>query len=61
MKIIFNSISNLNDKRTLYVKRKNVEIMMQSDTNKVINELFDLLIQSCKDLFESSKKIIILF
>ena len=42
MKIIFNSINNLNDKRTSYVKTKNVEIM-ESDTNKVINELFDLL------------------
>ena len=42
MKIIFNSINNLNDKRILYVKTKNVEIM-ESDTNKVINELFDLL------------------
>ena len=59
MKIIFNSISNLNDKRTLYVKTKNVEIMMESDTNKVIDELFGLLIQSYKDLFESSKKIIL--
>ena len=42
MKIIFNSINNLNDKRTSYVKTKNVEIM-ESDANKVINELFDLL------------------
>ena len=58
--IIFNSIKNLNDKRILYVKTKNVEIMMESDTNKTINELFDLLIQSCKNLSESFKKIMIL-
>ena len=58
--IIFNSIKNLNDKRILYVKTKNVEIMMESATNKTINELFDLLIQSCKNLSESFKKIMIL-
>ena len=50
MQLIFNSIKNLNDKRTLCVKTKNVEIMMGSDTNKIINELFNLLIQNYEDL-----------
>ena len=56
MQIVFNSIKDPNDKRTLYVKTKDVEITTKCDTNKTVNELFDLLIQSCNDLSEFSRR-----
>ena len=46
MQVIFNSTKNPHHKRTLYAKTKSVDI-----TDKVIDELFNLLIQGCKDLF----------
>ena len=41
MKIIFTLIEDFNDKGALYVKTKNVEIMMGSDTNEIVKELFE--------------------
>ena len=45
MKIIFTPIEDFNDKKVLYVKTKNVEIMMDSGTNEIVKELFESIIQ----------------
>ena len=47
--VIFNSTKNPNDKRTLHVKTKNIKI-----TNKIIDELFESLIQGCQSLSKKS-------
>ena len=56
MKIIFISVGNYNDKRSLYVKTKNVEIMMGSDTDEIIKYLYDSLTQQYEELIEHSTK-----
>ena len=56
MKIIFTPIEDFNDKRALYVKTKNVEIMMGSDTNEIVKELFVSIIQKYQELMEYSTK-----
>ena len=45
MKIIFVPVGNYSDKRPLYVKTKNAEIMMGSDTDEIVNELFESIVQ----------------
>ena len=45
MKIIFTPIEDFIDKRALYVKTKNVEIMMGSDTKEIVKELFESIIE----------------
>ena len=49
MQVIFNSTKNPNDKRTLHVKTKNIKV-----TNKIIDELFESLIQGCQSLSKKS-------
>ena len=44
MKIIFVPVGNYNNKRSLFVKTKNVEIMMGSDTGEIIKELLESII-----------------
>ena len=56
MKIIFTPIEDFNDKRALHVKTKNVEIMMGSDTNDIVKELFESIIQKHQELIEYSTK-----
>ena len=56
MKIIFTPIEDFNDKRALYVKTKNVEIMMGSDTNETVKELFESIIKTHQELMEYSTK-----
>ena len=56
MKIIFIPISNYNNKRSLYVKTKNVEIMMGSDTDEIVKELFESILQKYEELIEHSSK-----
>ena len=45
MKLIFIPGVNYNGKRSFYVKTKDVEIMMSSDTDEIIKDLYDSLIQ----------------
>ena len=56
MKIIFTPIEDFNDKRALYVKTKNVDIMIGSDTNEIVEELFELIIQKYQELMEYSTR-----
>ena len=49
MKIIFIPIHGYNDKRPLYVKTKNVEIMMGSDRDEIVKELFEAIIQKYQE------------
>ena len=56
MKIIFTPIEDFNDKRALYVKTKNVEMLMGSDTNEIVKELFESIIQKYQELMEYSTK-----
>ena len=56
MKIIFTTIENFNSKRALYVKTKNVEIMIGSDTNEIVKELFDSIIQKYQEILDHSTK-----
>ena len=56
MKIIFIPISNYNDKRSLDVKTKNVEIMMDSDTDEIVKELPESILQTYEELIEHSAK-----
>ena len=56
MKIIFRPIKDFNDKRALYVKTKNVEIMMGSDINEIVKELYDPIIQNYQELLDHSIK-----
>ena len=54
MKIIFTPIKDFNDKIALYIKTKNVEIMMGIDTNEIVKELFESVIQKYQELMEYS-------
>ena len=56
MKIILTPIEDFDDNRALYVKTKNVEIMMGSDTNEIAKELFESIIQKNQELMEYSTK-----
>ena len=56
MKIIFIPVDNYNDKRSLYVKTKNVEIVMGSDTDEIAKDLYDSLIQKYEELIGHSTK-----
>ena len=56
MKIILIPIHDYNDKIPLHVKTKNVEIMMGSDADKIVKELFESIIQKYEELIEYSKK-----
>ena len=56
MKISFTPLQGFNDKRSLYVKTKNVVIMMGSDTNEIVKELFDSLIEKFQEPLEYSTK-----
>ena len=58
MKIIFTPIEDFNDKRALYVKTKNVVIVMVSDTNEIVKKLFESIIQKYQELMEYSTKIV---
>ena len=60
MQIIFNSISNPNDKRTLHIKTKNIEITTEINAIEIINELINQIIQNYENLSKSLKKIILL-
>ena len=57
MKIILTPIEDFNDKRALYVKTRNVEIIMGSDTNEIVKELFESIFQKYQELMEYSTKI----
>ena len=61
IKIIVIPIYDYNDKRSLYAKTKNVEIMMVSDTDDIVKELFESIMQKCEELMEYSTKIVVLF
>ena len=56
MKINLTSIEDFNDKRALYVKTINVEIMISSDTNEIDKELSESIIQKYQELMEYSTK-----
>ena len=56
MKIIFTPIEDFNDKRALYVKTKNVEAMMDSDTNEIVKKLSESIIKKYQELMEYSTK-----
>ena len=56
IKMIFTPIHDYNDKQPLYVKTKNVEIKMGSDTNGIVKELFESVIQKYQELMEYSTK-----
>ena len=56
MKINFTLVQDFNDKRSLYVKTKNVVIIKGSDINEIINEIFDSLVKKYQELLEYSTK-----
>ena len=56
MKINFTLFQDFNDKRSLYVKTKNVVIIEGSDINEIINEIFVSLIKKYQELLEYSTK-----
>ena len=56
IKMIFTPIHDYNDKQPLYVKTKNVEIKMGSDTNGIVKELFESVNQKYQELMEYSAK-----
>ena len=56
IKIIVIPIYDYNDKRSLYAKTKNVEIMMVSHTDDIVKELFESIMQKCEELMEYSTK-----
>ena len=56
MKIIFTPIEDFHDKRALFVKTKNVEIILGSDTNEIVKELFESIIQKYQELMKCSTK-----
>ena len=51
-----NDFEDFNDKKALHVQTKNVEIMMGSDTNEIVKELFESIIQKYQELMEYSTK-----
>ena len=57
MKITFIPVGNYNGKRSLYFKTKKVEIMMGSDTDQTVKQLFESIMQKYKELIEHSAKI----
>ena len=56
MKINFTLAQDFDDKRSLYVKTKNIAIIEGSDINEIINEIFDSLIKKYQELLEYSTK-----
>ena len=56
MKIIFIPIHDYNDKRQLYAKTKIFEIKMGSDTDEIVKESFESIIQKYQQLMEYSTK-----
>ena len=53
MNVNFTPAEDFNDKRT---KTKNSKIMMRSDTNEIVNELFDSIIQKYRELLDHSTR-----
>ena len=51
MQVVFNSTKNVNDKRALYIKTKNMQV------NDDIYKLFNLLKKTYEDLSKSLKNI----
>ena len=51
MQVVFNSTKNVNDKRALYIKTKNMQV------NDDIYKLFNLLKKTYEDLCKSLKNI----
>ena len=54
MNVNFTPVEDLNDKRSLYINTKNFEIMLGSDTNEIVNELFDSIIQKYQELLDNA-------
>ena len=56
MSITFISTKDSNETRTMHTKSHNIEIMMGSETDKIIKELFESLLQNYhKDLEETMR------
>ena len=56
MKINITPVQDFNDKKSLYVKKKNVVIMEGSEVIETINEIYDSLIKKYQELLEYSTK-----
>ena len=61
MKINITPVQDFNDKKSLYVKTKNVIIMAGSEVIETINEIYDSLIKKYQELLEIQQKIVVLF
>ena len=56
MKKIFVSSKDSNEIRTMSTKTINIEIMMGSETNNIIEELFESLLQKYQEGLEESMR-----
>ena len=52
MAISFFSSKNSEETCTMYSKSDNIEVMMGSETDEIIEELFDSFLQRCQKNFE---------
>ena len=52
MTISFFSSKNSEETCTMYSKSDNIEVMMGSETDEIIEELFDSFLQRCQKNFE---------
>ena len=50
--ISFTSSKDSDDTRTIYTKRDNIEILMSSETDEIIEELFERLLQRYQEGLE---------
>ena len=54
--ISFTSSKDSDDTRTIYTKRDNIEILMSSETDEIIEELFERLLQRFQEGLEESMR-----
>ena len=56
MSIKFISSRDSNETRIMHTKSDNIEIMMGSETNDIIEELRESLLQKCQEVLEESMR-----
>ena len=56
MAINFISSKDSNETRTMHTKSNNVEIMIGSETNEIIEDLFESFLQKCQEGLEESMR-----
>ena len=56
MQINFISSKDSGEIRTMHTKSSNIEIMMDNETNEIIEKLFDSLLQKCQSGLEESMR-----